>query len=138
ISKEVELMRNVTVGQRIIEARIQRVDRAVSKRIALVRVVILVMRINVVPFELVAVTKPLPHTDCKPVIDPLAVCASHKHIPKGREKSGRPIVEKARQVYALRVSVIYVQRKIRDQLLLKLNVCRIYLRILIILAEYTN
>src|ERR1700730_12542210 len=58
---EVELVPNVTIRESIVQAEVEKCQRAISEGIALVRIIILIFRKHIVPFELISLAHAFAH-----------------------------------------------------------------------------
>src|SRR5262249_51526343 len=135
---QVELVPDVAVRKRVVQLEVVDVKRTIGERIALVRIVILVLGQHVVPLELEPAAQPLPHSDGKAVVQRLAQRARRKNAAELRKEPLPRVIQKPSQVHALRMRKVDIHREAVRDLLLEGNVQGVYARICIVLAEYAN
>ncbi len=131
-------MTDVAIRVSVVKTQVQRIERAIGKWIAFVRIVVLISRQRVVPLKLVSLAEPLSHTDREAVEDRSADSAGHEYVSESRKQSHSIQVDEARQMNAFRVSEVEIYRQVGRKLLLELDVCRVDPRVSVVFAEHAN
>src|SRR5688500_14630197 len=137
--EEVELVPNIPIRQREIEPRVIYIERSIRERVAFVRVVVLVLRQNIIRLELKSVAETLPDTRREtPVSRSPDRRRNHCFIQVRLKETLPAEVQKAGQMPALGVCEIEIHRPVCRDLLLESDVRGIDVRILIIAVENSN